>query len=306
MAWLGARRSGRLRRRALGWLAAGLIFVDLASVGAHTDLGAKPPTKGFDHPQIVEFLQSEPGVFRIDSRTDIGDVWQPSLALLSGLYDVSGVDNPLVVGDIARYWEGTGGRSTQLYDLLGVRYLLGSKEIVLDWDKFTLVDERDPQVNVYRNETALPRAFVVHRVILAGDQEDAWTRIHQPGFDPASTVVLEGGQPLDGQTDVDDRVQITLYQPHAVVMEVEAGADGFLFLSDPFYPGWRAEVDGAPATILRANYAFRAVALPAGKHQVTMTFRPGMWYAGLAVSLLTCLVLVITAGVALARRVRTD
>lgn len=303
LAWLSARRSGRLRRTALGWLAVGVIFVDLASVGAYTDLGTDPPTQGFDHPQIVEYLQNEPGLFRIDSRTDVGDAWQPSLALLAGLYDVGGVDNPLVVGDLARYWEGTGGRSTRLYDLLGVRYVLGSKEVTLDWDKFSLVDQRDPRVDVYRNETALPRAFVIHRAIVAEDQEDAWARIHEPDFDPARVVVLEGGQPLDIEAGVEDRVQISRYEPDSVAIEVEAGADGYLFLSDPFYPGWRAEVDGAPVPIVRANTAFRAVAVPAGRHQVTMNFRPGTWYAGLAVSLLTWGGLIV-AGVVFVRRRR--
>ena len=114
-------------------------------------------------PRSSSFCSSEPGFFRIDSRTDVWGVWQPDLALLAGLYDVSGVDNPLVVADVARYWEGTGGRSTPLYDLLGVRYVLGSKEVVLDWNKFSLAFDGDPAVNVYRNETALPRAFVVHQ-----------------------------------------------------------------------------------------------------------------------------------------------
>jgi len=74
-------------------------------------------------------------------------------------------------------------------------------------------------------------------------------------------------------------------------------------LSDPFYPGWRAELDGRPAEILRANYAFRAVAVPAGQHTVTMTFRPASWAAGLAISL-TTLVALAAAGVVRLRRKR--
>ena len=293
LAWLWARRTGRLRLKVLAWLAMGLIFLDLASVGAYTDLGTKPPTAGFDHPEIVEFLRSEPGLFRIDSRTDVWGAWQPSLALLAGLYDVGGVDNPLVVADVARFWEGTGGRSTRLYDLFGVRYVLGSKEVTLDWDKFSLAFDGDPDVDVYRNEMALPRAFVVHRAAVAADHEDAWARIQQPGFDPATTVVLEGGAPLDHQRDVQATVEVLHYEPNALEIEVDSEAEGYLFLSDPFYPGWQAEVDGEAATILRANYAFRAVPVPAGSHTVTMAFRPGSWYAGLVISALTVAILLI-------------
>jgi hypothetical protein len=312
LAWLGARRTGRLRRTALAWLAVGLIYLDLASVGAYSDLGTEPPTAGYDHAHIVDFLRKQPGAFRIDSRTNVWDVWQPDLALLAGLYDVGGVDNPLVVADVARYWEGTGGRSTRLYDLLGVRYVLGSKDVSLDWGKFSLVFDQDPEVNVYRNETALPRAFVVHRAIVAESHGDAWERIHQPGFDPATTIVLEGGQPLEGQAAAQATVQIVSYQPDALEIEVDiesdvdTGAAGYLFLSDPFYPGWRAEVDGQPATLLRANYAFRAVPVPAGTHRVTMAFHPGSWYAGLGITTFTLLVLLILGGLALARGRRQD
>ncbi len=59
-----------------------------------------------------------------------------------------------------------------------------------------------------------------------------------------------------------------------------------------WYPGWRATVDGAPAPLLRANYAFRAVRLEPGQHQVHLTFAPRSWRLGLAISGLTLLVLV--------------
>jgi hypothetical protein len=306
LAWLAARRSRRLSRPALGWLAAGLIFVDLASVGAYADLGHRPPTEGYDHPQIVEFLKGDPGFFRIDSRTDISDVWQPDLALLAGLYDVGGVDNPLVVADVARYWQGTGGRSTPLYDFLGVQYVLGSKEVVLDWDKFNLAFEGDPEVNVYRNETALPRAFLVQDAVVAADHEDAWGMIQRAGFDPATTVVLEGDPPLIAQPAAQPAgpiiARVSRYEPNAVEIQVEAPAEGYLVLSDPYYPGWQAQVDGEPVALLRANYAFRAVAVPAGSHAVTMVFRPNTWRAGLALTSLTILALLILAGTVLARR----
>ena len=304
LAWLAARRAGRLRLKVLAWLAVGLIFLDLASVGAYSDLSTKSPTAGFDHPEVISFLQGDPGFFRIDSRTDVWDVWQPSLASLVGLDDVGGVDNPLVVADVARFWSGTGGRSTRLYDLLGVRYLLGSKEVALDWDKFSLAFDGDPDLNVYRNETALPRAFVVHRATAAASHEDAWVQIQQPGFDPSTTVVLEGGRPLDLQQDGQADVEIVRYEPNALNLRVDSTVDGYLFLSDPFYPGWRAEVDGEEATILRANYAFRAVAVPAGSHSVTMAFRPGSWYAGLGITALTVVVLLILGVLAVIRQRR--
>ena len=302
LAWLSARRAGRVSRTTLAWLAVGLVFIDLASVGAYTDLGREPPTAGYDHPQVVEFLRSEPGLFRIDSHTDVWAVWQPDLALLAGLYDVSGIDNPLVIADVARYYEGLGGRSTALYDFLGVRYVLGSKEVTLDWDKFSLAFAQDPQVNVYRNEGALPRAFVVHQAEAVGSHEAAWQRIHEPNFDPAQTVVLEGGQPLAIHSSAPAEVEVVRYETNGLEIAVVSDVEGYLVLSDPFYPGWQAELDGEPAPILRANYAFRAVRVPAGSHRLTMAFRPTSWTLGLLISGLTLVALVAAAVVFALRR----
>jgi uncharacterized membrane protein YfhO len=92
------------------------------------------------------------------------------------------------------------------------------------------------------------------------------------------------------------------YGLNSLEIEVDSPAPGYLFLSDPFYPGWQAQLDGEPAAILRADYAFRAVAVPVGRHRVTMGFRPGSWYVGLGISATTLLALLLVAGASLARR----
>jgi uncharacterized membrane protein YfhO len=74
-------------------------------------------------------------------------------------------------------------------------------------------------------------------------------------------------------------------------------------LLDTYYPGWRAEVDGRRTPIRAANAAFRAVAVPAGRHRVRFTYRPASVLAGGLVS--AAAVLVLLAGVAVgARRAR--
>jgi uncharacterized membrane protein YfhO len=69
-------------------------------------------------------------------------------------------------------------------------------------------------------------------------------------------------------------------------LTVEADVDrpGVLVLSEPYYPGWSATVDGKPAPLLRADYAFRGVALPAGKHTVEMRYRSRPTEIGLVFS----------------------
>jgi len=55
-------------------------------------------------------------------------------------------------------------------------------------------------------------------------------------------------------------------------------------LVDAHDPGWRATIDGAPAAVQRANVAFRAVAVPAGRHTIEYLYRPRSITVGLAVS----------------------
>jgi uncharacterized membrane protein YfhO len=64
-----------------------------------------------------------------------------------------------------------------------------------------------------------------------------------------------------------------------------------LVLSDVWYPGWRAWLDGAPMPISRANYLYRAVFVSAGDHQVVFSYQPLSFWLGLAISLISCLLL---------------
>ena len=192
LAWLVARRKEFARPATLGWLAVALIFIDVASLGAYMDTGQVDPSAAFEHDEIAGYLASQPGSYRIDSRTQIEDLWQPDTALLYGLEDVGGLSNPLLLADVDRYWQALGSRSTRLYDLLNVRYVLGKKDVVLDWDKFALVYDGDPDLNVYENRRSLPRAFIVPEFQIAATHEAALEAIGVEGFDPTVTAVIEG------------------------------------------------------------------------------------------------------------------
>jgi uncharacterized membrane protein YfhO len=77
---------------------------------------------------------------------------------------------------------------------------------------------------------------------------------------------------------------------------VVAPRDGLAVILEPFYPGWTATLDGAPAPILRADYAFEAVAVPAGRHALRLEYRNRWLGAGAAVSLATLSLLLATLG----------
>ncbi len=297
---LYVRQRGRLRPAVIGALAIGLLFFDLASLGSNVDVGYQDPTQGFDHPAIVGFLKSDPDLYRIDARTEMWHVWQPNTGLLHGIFDVSGLINPLALADYDRYLNAIPSRSSPLFDFLNAKYLIASKDVTLDWGKFAPVFDADPALNVYLNRDALPRALVVHRAIAAPDHEAAFAALHAPGFDPATTVVVEGlgpelvegGEAQDVTPSGTATIGFEAYGPNEIRLRVDTPADAYLVLSEVWYPGWRVKVDGPSVPLLRANYAFRAVRLEPGQHQVYMTFAPRSWRLGLVISGLTLLVLV--------------
>ena len=97
-------------------------------------------------------------------------------------------------------------------------------------------------------------------------------------------------------------VQSLQDSPNAVTIRAASESGGFLVLADTFYPDWQATLDGKPVEILRANYAFRAVALPPGEHTVVFRYLPRSFLVGSAISLLTLLVTVGALVVLLSRR----
>ncbi|GAB4534438.1 MAG: hypothetical protein Kow0063_17530 [Anaerolineae bacterium] len=289
------RQRRALHPAMIGVLAAGLLFFDLASLGSNVDVGYQDPTRGFEHPAIIRFLEADTGLYRIDTRTDVWHIWQPNTSLLYGIYDVSGLTNPLSLADYQRYLDSIPSRSSPLFDFLNAKYVIAAKDVTLDWEKFAPVFDADPSLNVYLNRDALPRALLVQRAIVVPDHQAALAALRDPAFDPATAVIVEGhGPELAEGGQMPQRpasIGFEVYSPNQIQLRVDTPADAYLVLSEVWYPGWRATVDGDTVPILRANYAFRAVRLEAGQHRVRMTFAPRSWTSGLALTSLTFLVL---------------
>ncbi|WP_423225581.1 hypothetical protein [Candidatus Amarolinea aalborgensis] len=278
------RRAVWARPATLGALACLLILLDLGSPGAYLDSSLKNPTSAYQQPEIVEFLRQQPGAWRLDARTDIDQLWLPNTALVAGLDDIWGIVNPLVLADVARYWEGIGaaGRSSPLYDFLNAQFVVARKDVTLDWDKFERVFDSPGELAVFRNRRALPRASVAQDAIVVNDQDAAWQAIHAADFDPSRQVVVEGGEALRGGVGAAAAVTTVA---NGLDVDVQTRAPAYLVISQPFYPGWQAtDQAGRALTIRRANYAFQAVAISADTTIVHLRFRPASWAWGLILS----------------------
>jgi hypothetical protein len=182
--------------------------------------------------------------------------------------------------------------SLPLVDLLNVKYIVTAPDVELPLDRFERV--HDERARVYRNRHVQPRAFLTddHRV-LAG--QDALRAIRDGTIDLTRTAIVAG--PLDEGLQPEPRrttagtAEIRRYEDRRVSIETEADGRRLLILTDVYYPGWTASVDGTAVPIHRANYAFRAVAVPPGRHVVEFRYRPASVRYGLLLSLAGALVL---------------
>jgi hypothetical protein len=182
--------------------------------------------------------------------------------------------------------------------LMNVAYLM---EPTLP-DKTRIVHS-SPSVTVYRNPNLRPRAYVAHQAQVAHSPEHALSLLLSPTFEPATVVVEKPPVvelPAAGLPDPDPaRPSIPQLpnRPNQVTIRVTLTQPGYLVLMDTAYPGWRATVDGQAAAIERANYAFRAIALEAGAHEVVFYYRPRSLIAGTVASGAAWLAALVTLAV---------
>jgi hypothetical protein len=149
-------------------------------------------------------------------------------------------------------------------------------------------------VNPYR-----PRLSFVRGYSVEPDPERAWQRRVAFETDWEKSVFLDrepAPRPIEGAPGRGFVLaRIAEERGERIVADVHSDGAGILVLTDLAYPGWRAEADGHPVPILRADGLFRAVALPAGPHQVIFTYRPISFYVGAGVSVAALLVLILLA-----------
>jgi hypothetical protein len=160
---------------------------------------------------------------------------------------------------------------------------------------------------VYLNQRALPRALLVTGVRCV-DDATARRLIRERRIDFRREVLLGDrcdAAPPGGPERSDGVSEIVEYGADRIRIDVRTESAAYLLLTDTWFPGWRARVDGGDATVWRADYAFRAVWVPPGRHTVEFRYEPRSFRWGLAVSCLGALAtLGIFAGKAWGRRTR--
>jgi hypothetical protein len=185
-------------------------------------------------------------------------------------------------------------------DLLGVRYVvhrLSDGTNIWTFPHWNYPESfrsvyRDSNYEIFENLNAQPRVYLAgsYRVI-PGEQkllEEMFSKESNLG-----NAVLFSEKPEGEAKPGDGEVKILRYTPGKIVFQSRAPTPKIMFLSDVYDSGWRAAVDGEPTKILETNYIFRAVFVPAGEHQVIMTYSPDSFRNGLIISFVSLIGLIM-------------
>ena len=299
---IGAWLLGRRARRAAAWAAPVAIFAELYSFGASFN-GTIEPAAYTETPATAREILAD---FRLSDSTELAEVSSRSHTDAAPPRIVSLVNERNSPFDwhggwaydlesYRRYNETLRMYSGGLYGVANALpgwsplHLYRHGEFARGYPAFAALAgveyavrySRDGGFDVQRLPTVLPRAYSVGQFHLATSPR-AGLRYMARGFPMRREVVLE--EAPAASIGPGGAAQIVRYEDEELAVALTDATGGILVLSDTYYPGWRAFVDGVERPILRANHVFRAVVVPAGAREVVFSYEPDSFRYGLLVS----------------------
>jgi hypothetical protein len=189
-----------------------------------------------------------------------------------------------------------GGTEPPILDLLGVRTVIAPPGVVSPGTQ----DVSSPgRVSVFDQPGAFPAAFVASCWLVVSDAAVLPRLAGMGAADLRSTVTIAPAPAVPGESPgtcpAGPAATVKADGPEHVVMSVPASAGGIAVLTDQWYPGWTATLDGREAPILRVDAALRGVAVGPGAHRIEFRYRPRWPLEGLALVALTVAVMFLVA-----------
>ena len=252
------------------------------------------PKQYFDRDDVVQFLQSQPGVFRVGFEDEayprnIGQVFnletthgRPGVTKLKRFHDFS--------RSVPR---------NRVADLLNVKYIVSKRDLP-HREVFA-----GTSAKVYENSSVLSRVWSVNRATKADNLDEVFSRISKSSFDPRKEVILEeesdpflplplGGSASPG-TDDPDTLHFEQLSRNSFTVDREGTSPALLVVSQIWYPGWTATVNGTPRPIKRAYGVLMGVFVEAGTSEVQFTYRPTYFCWAMGLTIVAAFTLIVTA-----------
>jgi len=165
--------------------------------------------------------------------------------------------------------------------------------------KYIIVAGQDGKPAVQRNPAAMGNAWFVSQIDIAANANEEFEKLN--GFDPAVTAIVNSDFDayIGGMSpSKNGSISLTKYTPNEISYTSNSTSEQLGVFSEIWYGpdnGWQAYIDGQQVDHIRANYALRAMKIPAGKHEIRYEFKPSSYYIGETISLIASLLLLVAA-----------
>jgi hypothetical protein len=264
-----------------------LVLIFLFDIFRFADKYTVFSDKNYLYPNTttLNYLGNQPDEFRImaaDSR-----ILPPNFTIRYGIQSLDGYD-PLFLMRYAELAAAVGRNEpninppfgfnriitpqnyqTNLVNFMNVKYLITLTDIEIE--NYEKVAEEN-ETKVYENKDFIERTFFVEKTIGAENKYDAIDKIFVNRSELHTVAVVEGNDYSKFNKNWSKgEAQITNFSPNKVIIRVNNEQEGFLVLSDAYYPSWRVSIDGVETEIYRANFNFRGVIVPANSSEIVFT-----------------------------------
>lgn len=245
------------------------------------------------HEEGTDFLRTQPSPYRIlplGSRDMVNNKW-----IFSRLESAWGYQS-FPLNNYEKTWAALGYSNPAFRKMANVKYILADS--YLEDPELELA--YDGRRKIYREKADRPRAWIPAdaQPLFEPDMKKSLALMKSPEFNPETRLILnidkqkvspsESTFPLPPSGEVLE----SSYTPQQIDLRVSMRSAGYLLMSEVYYPGWMAYVDGEKTTVYQANGFMRALWLEPGLHEIKMIYHPGSFYWGLKISLLFLLILI--------------
>lgn len=264
----------------------------------------------------VEFIKQDKSLFRMldlnESTSNTPVAW--GLQTIAG-YSAAKMREYQDVVDVTGNEQGQVIFNPFMWSLLNTKYIIANGAVdtvpgrlapaYISKEKIQGRDGKPVQTIVWQNTQVLPRAFFVSRYEVKQPLEILQT-MRDGKFNPLDEVFFDkqpdgiGTLAATPVNDSTETVAVTKYENELIEIKTKASGDRLLFLSDTWYPDWKATIDDKAETpVYKADYAFRAVKVPAGEHTITFRYTDSRYTTGKTISLATNILAVLCLGIGL-------
>lgn len=283
----------------------------------------------FEKNRVIDFLEKDKDIFRVVDLTQF--TVQQQITIRYNISIINGYD-PMIMGDYIRYTAAIGNydfapsnilplgdiHNEKMLNLLNTKYIISNRtlsdskyelaynttsNLYLSNAMYYLSDRlindslseliKKQKIYVYFNRNFLPRAFIVPNGKIA-DRNKVLDEMKKENFNAQEFIFLEKNidMPLINNAYYKE-AKIAYYSPNQIKINTRMEGNGFLVLSEIWYPGWKAFDNGKELEVYRANYLLRAVYLNKGDHSVDFIYDPLSFKIGLWITIITSLFILI-------------